>query len=192
MRRPRTANTLVMMLALACAGTAIGAAVLQEAPESRESPAPSEPPPGVEATVDQLAFISGDWQLPMGDDLLDEQWSEPSGDCLMGSFRWMKKDGLVWMYEFLTMRNEADGVTMRFRHFDSELTAWEEKSEPISLRLTELAERRAVFEHFGGDGDPWTMVFHRVDDDGLTITLVSAGEEESAGQAFAYRRPDDS
>ena len=187
---PRTTNAatnaLLMMLALVCAGTAIGAAVMQEAP------AAPEPPQGIAATVDQLAFISGDWQLTMGDDLLDEQWSEPSGDCLMGSFRWMKKDGLVWMYEFLTMRNENDGVTMRFRHFDGELTAWEEKTEPLALRLVELSERRAAFKHYSGDGDPWTMVFHRVDDEGLTISLVGSGEDESAGQAFAYRRRSDS
>ncbi len=173
------ALTLVLFGAL---GIVAGFAFAQDEAKAMEMP------PGVEATVDDLAFVSGDWELKQGDDLLEEHWTEPSGDCLMGSFRWLKKGNTVWMYEFLTMRNEEGGVTMRFRHFDHALTCWEEKTAPLVFRLVELDSKRAVFEHLG-DNDPWTMTFHRVDEDGLTITLRDADEPDGPGKPFAYRRP---
>lgn len=182
MRHPRVLGALVVALSLVCAGAA-----LQDVPHD-VSPEVPQPPQGLQATVEQLAFISGDWRLRLGDDLLHEHWSEPAGNCLLGSFRWIKQGESVWMYEFLTMRNEDGGVTMRFRHFDDALNCWEEKDEPLMFRLTELDQQRALFQHFGGDGEPWAMIFHRLDDEALTITVTDASRNEATGQAFAYHR----
>ena len=165
-----------------------GACHTLEPDAPREAPPSETPPPGVRATVDRLAFVSGDWELVDGEDLLTEHWTEPHGDCLLGSFRWMKPGGEVWMYELLTMRDEGEGVTLRFRHFAADLVGWEEKDDPLTLRLVELSENRAVFRHYGGDGDPWTMTFHRRDADSLSVILDQSAGAKSEPQEFAYRR----
>ncbi len=179
--------TPVLRAAVSAALVTLVGCASAEVASPQTQPGASIAPEGVEADVADLAFIAGDWELVDGEDVLTEHWGEPRGDCLMGSFRWSKAGGKVWMYEFLTMRNEGGGVTLRFRHFAGDLVGWEEKDAPITLRLVDLAERRAQFLHFGGGGDPWTMTFHRLDEDSLTITLA-AGDSDAGGQAFAFHR----
>ena len=64
---------------------------------------------------------------------------------MTGLFRWSKK-GAAWMFELLTITEEGSDVVFRFRHFGRNLHAWEEKTEPLVLKLVESSAGRAVFE----------------------------------------------
>ena len=87
----------------------------------------------IPAKIADVAWIAGHWETVFQDSLLQEHWSEPAGDSMMGMFRWLKKDK-TWIYELLTIREESGSLVFRFRHFSDKLSAWEEKES----RLQEL------------------------------------------------------
>ena len=128
-----------------------------------------------------FAWISGGWSLEREGDTLEEHWSEPSGTCLMGVFRWLKKDGTVRLVEVLSIVIEDDGVFFRFRHFSPDLTAWEEKNQPLSFKLTRLTGELAVFEN--AEGKPFQR--YSFEKDGANGLVVTAGDTR-----FAYGRAD--
>lgn len=167
-----------------------GVALLLLAACATTAPADAPLPPGVNASVEDLAFVSGSWELVDGENRLLEQWNEPAGNSLTGSFRWIKA-GELWMSEFLLLREEEGGVTLRFRHFSDELTAWEPTDAPLTLRLVELTGTRARFRSFGGEKAPWEMIFERPVPRSLVITLRDVDAPEEEKQVFEYERASD-
>ena len=45
-------------------------------------------------------------------------------------------------YELIALDVEGEGLMCRFRHFNRDLTGWEEKDAPLELDLVALTERR--------------------------------------------------
>lgn len=130
--------------------------------------------------IKDLAWMEGRWVCRQKGDLLEEIWSAPSGDCMVGMFRWMKGDK-VWMYELMTIIVDGDEIVFRLKHFDRKMVGWEEKDKSISAKLTKVSERRAVFG--GPDGGRFE---YRLDGkDGLTVQV---GGGEGSGRVFKFRR----
>ena len=77
--------------------------------------------------------------------IIDEHWSEPAGDSMMGVYRNIK-DGKVEMYELLVIEQTTKGPILHLRHFNLGLVAWEEKAEVWSYPLARFAPGDAVFE----------------------------------------------
>jgi len=140
----------------------------------------AEPTPSTALT--DLAWIAGDWVGAAGDSFIQEQWSAPQGDDMMGMFR-LVQDGKVVFYEFMTIRQEASGPVLRIKHFDPGLVGWEEKGESIVFDLQEIGDHRAVFET-EKDGDPERLIFERGDNE-LVITLEKPAKDTRT--PFRYR-----
>ena len=83
--------------------------------------------------IEDLAWMEGRWVCRQKGDVLEEIWSAPSGDCMMGMFRWMKDDK-VWMYELMTIIADGDEIVFRLKHFDRNMVGWEEKDKSISAK----------------------------------------------------------
>lgn len=94
--------------------------------------------------VQDLAFLSGRWRGGVAGGLFDEEWSFPSGDTMMGMFRYME-NGKVQFYEFMTVEATATGPVLRLRHFDPGLAAWEDKDGALSLPVVSFTENQVVF-----------------------------------------------
>jgi hypothetical protein len=92
-----------------------------------------------------FAFISGHNRGELDGGVIDEHWSEPAGDSMMGVYRYIK-DGKVEMYELLVIEQTAKGPVLRLRHFNPGLVGWEEKGEVWSYPLARFAPGEAVFE----------------------------------------------
>lgn len=123
----------VLSLALAAAG---GAAALSLADEK---PAPK----GVAA----MSWLAGDWSSTEPDgSVFDETWLPVRGDAMFAVSRDVA-GGATKMCELSVIEDAADGTWLRIRHFSRSLEPWKsEAAGPVSLKLTESAERRAVFE----------------------------------------------
>ena len=141
---------------------------------------------GAKARIGDVAWIAGRWSLDREDGRLEEVWSEPAGDCMMGMFRWLK-EGRVWIYEMLTIREEAGTLVMRFRHFSDSLVTWEPKEEPLTYRLTRVSDTEAVFENPGSESHR-LFAFQRVGDDELLVRVGAVRNGEVRTSDFAYRR----
>ena len=144
---------------------------------------------GSEATpprVADLTWMAGHWAMERQRDTLDEVWSKPSGDCVMGVFRWIKR-GKIWMYELLTIRDEESGPVYRFRHFSDQLRAWEEKDKPLTFAYLSHGPGEIVFENPERD-HPRRFVFRMEREDTLLVRLEGYRKGELFVDDFRYTR----
>jgi hypothetical protein len=113
------------------------------------------------ATVQDLAWMEGQWCGTLSGDTVEEHWSGPAADSIMGMFRWIS-DGKVTFYELLAIESEDGRLTMRIKHFHPGLKGWEEKDAAFTLDLTSLEGPRSVWFK-RGSGAPLWLIYERID-----------------------------
>ena len=94
--------------------------------------------------VGALAWLAGKWLGVVGKDPVEEYWTAPAGDSLLGMFRWLAGE-TVRFYEILVIEEEEDGLVMRIKHFDPGLKGWEEKEAAVNFDLVQVTEQEAIF-----------------------------------------------
>ena len=142
------------------------------------APAPSR------AVLSDLTWMSGRWVDESGGNLSEEIWSEPSGDSMMGMWRYVK-GGQVAIFEILTITVEPSGIVLRLRHFDPELAAREDKTTPVELAMVGWNDREAAFEGPAvGGGGHVRLTYRSPSKD----ELVSVLEKDGRKQEFTFRR----
>lgn len=138
---------------------------------------------GESARLSDLAWFAGRWVDDTGGNLSEEIWTAPSGDSMVGMWRFVS-GGKVQVFEILTITEEVGGLTMRLRHFDPRLVGREDKATPVTLKLVASKPGEARFEG-PAVGAPGTVVLtYRRSGDALTGTL----EKEGKKQEFTFRR----
>ena len=138
--------------------------------------------PGAErpkATIADMAWMQGRWQGEALGGNSEEIWSPPMAGGMMGMYR-LVKEGKVVFYEILALVEEEGSLTLKLKHFNADLTGWEEKAEVRTFKLVKLAPNQA---HFEG------MSFHRLDADNILVYLAIDQKDGTAKEAeFRYRR----
>ncbi len=132
-----------------------------------------------------LGFISGSWRTEFGGDQLEEYWSLPSGNSMMGVFRWIK-GGRVWMNELLTIIDEGEHAVFRLKHFDARMVGWEEKAEALTMKLVRNEASEAVFEGTKGE-QPLRFTYKKVGE-GLLIRIESFRDGKPKTDEFTFHR----
>lgn len=176
----RCTKLMMIAAALALAGAAADGTLIVAEPPS--GPAPSESPArsGEErAGIEALGFLAGSWRGEMNGSFVEENWSRPEGNNIIGTFRWLKKDGTPAMFEMLTITREADVTRLRLRHYSPTLAAKEERDQPMTLRLAEVSGKRAVFEAERDAGDLARIVYE-VKGEELAISVQFVKEERGS------------
>lgn len=139
--------------------------------------APAQTPPPPKPKLQDLAFLTGHWVDSSEGHLSEEVWSEPSGDSMVGMWRFVS-EGKVRLFELLSIREEADGIVLRLRHFDPAFVAREEKGAPVVLPLVERTERYARFSGPASGPAGELTVSYRRDGDALKATVTKDGKSE--------------
>lgn len=80
------------------------------------------------ATIDDAAWLAGRWVGEGFGGQMEEAWAPPVGGQMVGHFRYWR-DGEPQFYEFLMMDVVEDGVRMRVKHFNPDMTGWEDRAE---------------------------------------------------------------
>jgi hypothetical protein len=132
------------------------------------------------ATIADMAWLAGHWT---GDGLggrSEEIWSPPAHGVMMGMYRNIKGDAPLF-YELLTLSEEKGSLIIRLKHFNPDLTGWEEKDQSVSFPF--VAKRDGVF-HFSG------MAFKPTGADTVTIYLaIENRQDKTVREAeFYYTR----
>ena len=135
-------------------------------------------------TLADLEFISGHWTGEMDGGTTDEHWSAPSGDNMMGVFRYVK-GGKAVFYEMLLIEMTATGPVLRLKHFNPGLIGWEEQTQVYSYALVDVARHKAVFE---SPEKTTRMTFQRTSPDLMVVVLERMKEGKMTAQEFKYRR----
>ena len=103
--------------------------------------AEQEGPP--KASIDQLAWMTGAWQGPTGENaVLQETWLEPAEDSMMAAVR-MLEDGKTGMVELIVIEEANDTLVFRLQQWSK---SFERRLErPQRMVLQEIGERRVQF-----------------------------------------------
>ncbi|MEL7444885.1 MAG: DUF6265 family protein [Pseudomonadota bacterium] len=131
---------LAVLAAIALAGTATA----QDASiETRLGEEGFESPP---ASLDQLDWLVGQW---VGDGIQGapamESWLAPSGGTMVGTFVQETSDGAIMFTEHMYLMEEDGSLVLRLKHFNADLTGWEEKDDMLSFRLVAIEPCAAYF-----------------------------------------------
>lgn len=107
------------------------------------------------ARIADVAFLSGHW---IGEGLggcAEEMMASPAGGQIMGMFRLMKADGALNFYEFYQIAAQDGSLILRIKHFNPDLTGWEEKNDRIEFPLVAIEGTTAYFSGltFSRDGE---------------------------------------
>jgi hypothetical protein len=131
------------------------------------------------ATVGDMAWFAGKWTGTGLGGVTEETWSAPADGAMMGMFR-LVKDGKVVFYEFLTLVEEEGSLALKLKHFNPDLTGWEEKADSVKFRLLQIAP---TMIQFGG------LTFKRVGDHTLEVFLAIRTRDGSVREeAFKMMR----
>ncbi len=119
-----------------------------KAPPTTTAPAATPaatPTSGTREAVKRLAFLKGTWSGTMEGDPVEETWSAPSGDMMIGMFYW-QHEGKTTMSEMLSVKAEGDDAVLRLRHFDSKFDPWKGECDGVAgLKATTVESSRVVF-----------------------------------------------
>ena len=135
--------------------------------------------------ADKLAKISwmqGSWTATVDGDSLDEFWSPPRADSMIGMFRWLKKDGL-WMSEMLSIVTDGDNIVLRIKHFDHVMVGWEEKDKPLTLPMVTQSSDESVFET---QDKAERLTYRKTDAD--TMDVLLEGKDQEHRSKFHFKR----
>lgn len=95
--------------------------------------------------LEQLSWLEGRWRGEAFGGICEEVWGPVFGETRIGTFR-LVTEGRVDFYEFFFF-GRVDGVwTKRLRHFNPDMTGWEDKDEWADFQPLECGEDRVVFE----------------------------------------------
>lgn len=130
------------------------------------------------ATLADMRWLTGHWTGRGLGGFVEEIWSEPRGGAMMGMFR-LVKDGEAVFYELLHVVETDGTLAIRLKHFNRDLTGWEEKAQVREFRL--LAIRDGAY-HFEG------MVFHPAGDALKVVLSIGQKDGSVREEIFEYRR----
>jgi hypothetical protein len=100
-------------------------------------------PPG-KGKVEYLSWLHGYWTgSGLGGDC-EEVWLPAKDGHMIGTFRFWNEGKLVFS-EFMNLVQEGESISLKLKHFNPDLTGWEEKEEWTTFKLIEIAENTAWF-----------------------------------------------
>lgn len=114
------------------------------------------------ASIENVSWIAGHWKGEMFGGVGEEVWSKPFGGTMMGMYKLVSSD-TVKFYELMILVEESNSLILKLKHFNSNLSGWEDQDEFVSFPLVKINENEVFF-----DG----ITFQKQNDDTLVIFLV--------------------
>jgi hypothetical protein len=99
---------------------------------------------GPAATLADMAWLIGHWKGSGLGGVSEEMWSAPEGGVMMGMYR-LVIGGKPSFYEFMHLAEDRGSLVMKLKHFNADLTAWEEKDRFVTFRLVKLGLNEVYF-----------------------------------------------
>jgi hypothetical protein len=94
--------------------------------------------------LNSLDWIVGYWEGEAFGGTCEEVWMPEVDGHMVGTFR-MWSEGKLVFSEFMNIVQEGDTFTMKLKHFNRDLSGWEEKEKWTTFRLVEVGEDTVWF-----------------------------------------------
>ena len=130
------------------------------------------------ATFQDVSWLVGSWSGPAFEGHAEEVWNPPSAGSMVGMFKLMKDDEVVF-YELLLIVEDEGSLSLKVKHFNPDFSAWEEKDDYVTFRFIS-ADEDAI--HFSG------LSFYRVTDDELHVYLALRNGDKTWEEKLIYLR----
>jgi hypothetical protein len=143
--------------------------------------------PAARATIQQVAFIAGQWTGTLGDRHIEQHWMAPVGTSMVAAYRNVQGTEPK-LYELLVIEQEGDGLALRIKHFapGAGLVGRQPQGESVNHRLVKVEGQTAVFE--GTGENPARVTFRRKAADALDIVVARLRDGKIAETVFAYTK----
>lgn len=155
---------------------------LLAAPLSAQETRISEPdftsPP---AMIAEAGWLVGQWVGEgIGGAEAHESWLAPSGTTMVGTFVQETADGGILFTEHMYLMEQDGSLVVKLKHFNPDLTGWEDKEGMVTFRLL-AAEPCALY---------FSALTYRCGDDGSLIVAVrmKSDKPEPVELVFRFRR----
>lgn len=159
---------LALPLALAFAGPLA-------AQETRMAEAGQASPP---ATIAAAEWLTGTWSgTGIGGAKAHESWLAPSGGTMVGVFVQETAEGGIMFSEHMYLMEQDGSLVVKLKHFNPDLTGWEEKDGMVTFRLI-AAEPCAL--HFNA-------LTYRCDGEGKMVVAVRMKSDAPEPQELVFR-----
>jgi hypothetical protein len=127
--------------------------------------------------IEDLAWISGDWETASGRLQIDEHWTKIAGNSLIGMSRTVAGDKTVF-FEYL--RIEARGPEIYY------VAHPRARTPGTDFKLVRLSGHEAVFENPAHDF-PKRVIYRKNGDGTLSARVEGDGTEKEKPQDYHYR-----
>src|SRR4051812_49797881 len=121
-------------------------------------------------TLRDLAWLAGDWQLTSAAACVEEQWTQPSSNMLLGMSRTVA-GGRTTAFEFVRIEARADGIFY---------VAQPGGKPPVDFKLASESATELIFVNPGHADHLQKVIYRRGADGNLTARI----EGENNGRAF--------
>jgi len=133
-------------------------------------------------SLSELSFLSGHWTGEAFGGTVEEVWSEPSANAMMGMFR-LQFDGIDKLYEFLLIEKNDENIVMRFKHIRTGYKEMED--EPIILVLKKVSES---FAEFAAEDSSLIIKYNLMSSDSIVVELTSIKQGYAEVTPITMRR----
>ena len=132
------------------------------------------------ATIEDIAWLAGHWTGNALGGVSEEIWSPPHANAMMGSYRLIKNDTLIIFYEIVTITEDGPSLTLKLKHFNKDLTGWEEKNEVREFKLVKKEKNKLWFEG---------MTFELIDENSFQVYLaIQKKDGDVIEERFPYKK----
>ncbi|MFN3997579.1 DUF6265 family protein [Algoriphagus sp.] len=94
--------------------------------------------------VKDLSWMVGYWTGTGLGGECEEVWMPAVDGQMIGTFRFWD-DGKLVFSEFMNLIQDGESISMKLKHFNPNLSGWEEKEEWTTFRLIELSRNKVWF-----------------------------------------------
>ncbi len=147
----------------------------------RSTPAPA-PAPEVAAracgtSIDDLTWMAGDWQQRTPTGRIDEHWTRPAGDSMLGMSR-LITEGKTVFFEYLRVEARPDGLYF---------IAHPRARQGVEFKLVRCGDGEALFENPQND-HPKLIRYWRAPGGGLAARIEGDADGKAVAEDFLYTR----
>ena len=98
------------------------------------------------ASLAEMEWLVGQWSGEgIGGAPAMESWLSPAGNTMVGTFVQTTEEGGIRFTEHLYLMEEGGTLVLRLKHFNADLTSWEEKDDMLTFRLLAIEPCAAYF-----------------------------------------------
>ncbi|MEW7277973.1 DUF6265 family protein [Aquimarina sp. 2201CG1-2-11] len=132
-----------------------------------------------QATLQDIAWISGYWKGEAFGGITEEMWSNPLGNSMMFAFK-LVVDDKVKFYEHGGVTEIDNTLLLQLKHFKGDFKGWEEKNETVDFKLVKVTENIVYFDDF---------TFEKISDTEMNLYVVIGNKDGSNSEVkFNYKK----